>query len=150
MADCCNNCEKKENPSVEELEKMVESKVCMPAEYLPMMNVCSVQGLAEAVSTILMAICCVLQNIVSKLKNHEDRITALEKDTSGKDALDALKKLIQNLEDKGIWKGGINGGFVDGMGIAGGNINLFGGKEDGAHWIRTNKGSTDDDLAGGI
>lgn len=62
----------------------------------------------------------------------------------------ALMKIIQKLEEINVWQGGLSGGFVSGKGIAGGNINLFGGTPDGSYYIRTNKQATENDLAGGL
>lgn len=62
----------------------------------------------------------------------------------------ALNKIIENLEGSGAWTGGLNGDFNSGRNIATGNINLFGGTPDGHSFIRTNSGSTENDLAGGI
>lgn len=59
-------------------------------------------------------------------------------------------KLISNLENSGAWSGGLKGGFKEGRNIATGNINIFGGTPDGASFIRTNSGQTENDLAGGI
>lgn len=62
----------------------------------------------------------------------------------------ALRKIIENLEGSGAWSGGLNGGFTQGRNLATGNINIFGGTPDGASFIRTNNGSTENDLSGGI
>lgn len=62
----------------------------------------------------------------------------------------ALRKIIENLEGSGAWTGGLTGGFNQGRNIATGNINLFGGTPDGNSFIRTNNGSTENDLSGGI
>lgn len=62
----------------------------------------------------------------------------------------ALRKIIENLEGSGAWTGGLTGGFNQGRNIATGNINVFGGTPDGNSFIRTNNGSTENDLAGGI
>ena len=59
-------------------------------------------------------------------------------------------KLISNLENSGAWSGGLKGGFKEGRNIATGNINIFGGTPDGASFIRTNSGQSENDLAGGI
>lgn len=61
-----------------------------------------------------------------------------------------LQKIIDNLQASGAWQGGLDGDFVPNRNIATGNINLFGGTTDGGHFIRTNNGSTENDLAGGI
>lgn len=62
----------------------------------------------------------------------------------------ALDKIIANLESSGAWSGGVDGGFTTNRNIATGNINVFGGTPDGNSFIRTNSGSTENDLAGGI
>ena len=62
----------------------------------------------------------------------------------------ALNKIINNLQASGAWTGGLDGDFVPNRNIATGNINLFGGQPDGDAFIRTNNGSTENDLAGGI
>jgi len=66
------------------------------------------------------------------------------------DLKDTLTKLISNLEKSGAWAGGLKGNFKEGRNIATGNINIFGGLPDGNSFIRTNNGSTENDLSGGI
>lgn len=66
------------------------------------------------------------------------------------DLKDTLTKLISNLEKSGAWAGGLKGNFKEGRNIATGNINIFGGTPDGNSFIRTNNGSTENDLSGGI
>ena len=61
-----------------------------------------------------------------------------------------LQKIIDNLQASGAWQGGLDGDFVPNRNIATGNINLFSNTTDGGHFIRTNNGSTENDLAGGI
>lgn len=70
--------------------------------------------------------------------------------TKNNDLKDTLTKLISNLEKSGAWAGGLKGNFKEGRNIATGNINIFGGTPDGASFIRTNNGSTENDLSGGI
>lgn len=70
--------------------------------------------------------------------------------TKNNDLKDTLTKLISNLEKSGAWAGGLKGNFKDGRNIATGNINIFGGTPDGNSFIRTNNGSTENDLSGGI
>lgn len=70
--------------------------------------------------------------------------------TKNNDLKDTLTKLISNLEKSGAWAGGLKGNFKDGRDIATGNINIFGGTPDGNSFIRTNNGSTENDLSGGI
>lgn len=77
-----------------------------------------------------------------------ERIEDLENANTG--LQNALRKIIENLEGSGAWTGGLTGGFNQGRNIATGNINLFGGTPDGNSFIRTNNGSTENDLSGGI
>lgn len=70
--------------------------------------------------------------------------------TKNNDLKDTLAKLISNLEKSGAWAGGLKGNFKEGRNIATGNINIFGGTPDGNSFIRTNNGSTENDLSGGI
>ncbi|GCF92507.1 hypothetical protein NRIC_03980 [Enterococcus florum] len=84
----------------------------------------------------------------------EKRVDTLEKrvDTIEKElvaANEALLKIIEKLEQIGVWDGGIKGDFEPGMGIAGGNINHFGGIADGRYYIRTNPNSTENDIVNG-
>ena len=58
-----------------------------------------------------------------------------------------LNKIIDNLKRSGAWE---NGNLKPDRNIATGNINIFGGTTDGGHFIRTNNGATEDDLAGGV
>lgn len=66
----------------------------------------------------------------------------------------ALTNLLQNLKDSGAWNQTgatiFEGSLKSGRNIATGNINLFGGTTDGNSFIRTNNGSTENDLAGGV
>lgn len=73
-----------------------------------------------------------------------------EQATKNNDLKDTLTKLISNLEKSGAWAGGLKGNFKEGRNIATGNINIFGGTPDGNSFIRTNNGSTENDLSGGI
>lgn len=70
--------------------------------------------------------------------------------TKNNDLKDVLTKLISNLEKSGAWAGGLKGNFKEGRNLATGNINIFGGTPDGNSFIRTNNGSTENDLSGGI
>lgn len=70
--------------------------------------------------------------------------------TKNNDLKDTLTKLISNLEKSGAWTGGLKGNFKEGRNLATGNINIFGGTPDSNSFIRTNNGSTENDLSGGI
>ena len=60
----------------------------------------------------------------------------------------ALTKILTDLKNSGAWSAGDNildGSLNANRHIATGNINLFGGSTDGASFIRTNSGSTEND-----
>ena len=64
-----------------------------------------------------------------------------------------LRKLLESLKNNGSWNSNgdiLDGNFNPGHGLASGNINLFGGTQDGDSFIRTNGGHTENDLTGGI
>ena len=67
---------------------------------------------------------------------------------------DDLSLLLTNLKNSGAWTQTgdtiFDGHMTDGRNIATGNINIFGGSVDGESYIRTNNGSTENDLAGGV
>lgn len=87
----------------------------------------------------------------ARQKDKED-LTKQIQDQANKnnDLKDTLTKLISNLENSGAWTGGLKGNFKEGRNLATGNINIFGGLPDGNSFIRTNNGSTENDLSGGI
>lgn len=66
----------------------------------------------------------------------------------------ALEKLLTDLKGSGAWRQTgstvFEGSLNPNRHLATGNINLFGGSTDGSSFIRTNNGSTENDLAGGI
>jgi uncharacterized coiled-coil protein SlyX len=85
-----------------------------------------------------------VSSLESRVTTLESRVTTLE---------NALKKLLQNLHDSGAWTydGNIlNGSLNSGRNLATGNINLFGGSQDGGSFIRTNNGHTENDITAGI
>ena len=67
---------------------------------------------------------------------------------------DAFTKLLEDLKGSGAWEQTgdtiFKGNLKPNRNIATGNINLFGGQPDGQYFIRTNNGSTENDLTGGI
>lgn len=87
----------------------------------------------------------------ARQKDKED-LTKQIQDQANKnnDLKDTLTKIISNLEKSGAWAGGLKGNFKEGRNLATGNINIFGGLPDGNSFIRTNNGSTENDLSGGI
>lgn len=97
--------------------------------------------------------------INEKVKELNDRITRENNQLrqeiqtlkeKGDEANHALQEIINNLTRSGAWSGGLTGGFTQGRNLATGNINIFGGTPDGASFIRTNSGQSENDLAGGI
>lgn len=66
----------------------------------------------------------------------------------------ALETLLENLKTSGAWQQTgatiFEGKFYNGRNIATGNINVFGGTEDGYHFIKTSNNQTENDLAGGV
>ena len=97
--------------------------------------------------------------INEKVKELNDRITRENNQLrqeiqtlkeKGDEANHALQEIINNLTNSGAWSGGLTGGFTQGRSLATGNINIFGGTPDGASFIRTNSGQSENDLAGGI
>lgn len=80
-----------------------------------------------------------IQNIKNELSKHDN----------------VLRKIVQSLINNGSWSAPqgqdiLDGDFVGGHGVASGNINFFGGTQDGGHFIRTNGGHTEDDVTAGI
>lgn len=66
-----------------------------------------------------------------------------------------IRKIVQSLINNGSWSAPqgqdiLDGDFISGHGVASGNINFFGGTQDGGHYIRTNGGHTEDDVCAGI
>ena len=66
-----------------------------------------------------------------------------------------IRKIVQSLINNGSWSAQqgqdiLDGDFIGGHGVASGNINFFGGTQDGGHYIRTNGGHTEDDVTAGI
>lgn len=82
--------------------------------------------------------------LTQRVSSLESRVATLE---------NALKKLLQNLNNSGAWSydGNIlNGNLNSGRNLATGNINLFGGSTDGNSFIRTNNGHSENDITAGI
>lgn len=107
-----------------------------------------------------------VKSIKQEIKNLHDEITNIKQDITnlrndvnniqnqlGKNN-GALEKILQSLKNIGVWNqtGGtiFEGEFAPGKSVAGGNINIFGGAQDGGSWIRTNPGQTENDITAGI
>lgn len=94
-----------------------------------------------------------IKQLLDDIERHlNTRLDTLEEMTGQMNS--ALSKLLQNLADSGAWnhtEGNIFDGYLNGnRNIATGNINLFGGTQDGSSFIRTNSGETENDLVGGV
>ncbi len=81
-----------------------------------------------------------LQNTINNLQQQINELKANN---------EKLNKIIQNLTNSGAWNPNTND-FNSGRNIATGNINFFGGSTDGGSFIRTNNGSTENDVTAGI
>lgn len=91
-----------------------------------------------------------LQRQVNEIKN---QIQNIKNELTKHDRV--LRKIIQSLINNGSWSAPqgqdiLDGDFVSGHGVASGNINFFGGTQDGGHYIRTNGSHTEDDVTAGI
>ncbi len=98
-----------------------------------------------------------LQNQVNQIKQElldiKNQIQNINNELAKHDRV--LRKIIQSLINNGSWSAPqgqdiLDGDFVSGHGVASGNINFFGGTQDGGHYIRTNGGHTEDDVTAGI
>lgn len=101
----------------------------------------------------------VVKELSKTLTGMNERLNQL--DTRAKDirnVTNAVNSIVDHLKKSGAWDPNatpsqstdIRGGLKEGINIAYGNINIFGGSPDGNSYIRTNSGQTENDLAGGI
>ena len=103
------------------------------------------------------------EGVIDAIKNFFKKIWNAIRDLQGKvgklegsvgNMYSAVEKILTNLKNSGAWKQTgdtvFEGKFNDGRSIATGNINIFGGTPDGNSYIRTNNGSSENDLAGGV
>lgn len=157
-----NNCQ--------DLNDMNDCLIGGMVERIPSYNSCdldsalmeSLNNIMQLLDAIISGDCGQWENIwkiwdeIKKIKQRldaiETRLDTLETTTGQINS--ALSKLLQNLADSGAWKhteGNIFDGYLNGnRNIATGNINLFGGTQDGSSFIRTNNGETENDLVGGV
>lgn len=161
-----NNCK--------DLNDMNDCLIGGMVERIPSYNSCDLDSaLMESLNNIMQMLDAIIggdcgqwENIweiwdeINKIKERLDdverrlntRLDTLE-ETTGK-INSALSKLLQNLADSGAWNhtdGNIFDGYLNAnRNIATGNINLFGGTQDGSSFIRTNNGETENDLVGGV
>jgi len=95
-----------------------------------------------------------INNLQQQINNLDQRVTNLEISSVDYEQRISyletmMSRIIQNLINSGAWNQTTNN-FNSGRNIATGNINLFGGTQDGSSFIRTNNGSTANDITAGI
>lgn len=131
----------KVNKKIADLEKKVDDEVKRLDGRIDALNDKLEKEIKKLDDRITKEVAKLNERITAENNALKERIEALE---------NALRKIIENLEGSGAWTGGLTGSFNQGRNIATGNINLFGGTPDGNSFIRTNSGSTENDLSGGI
>ena len=131
----------KVNKKIAELEKKVDDEVKRLDGRIDALNDKLEKEIKKLDDRITQEVAKLNEHITNENNALKERVEALE---------NALRKIIKNLEGSGAWSGGMTGSFNQGRNIATGNINLFGGTPDGNSFIRTNNGSTENDLSGGI
>lgn len=131
----------KVNKKIADLEKKVDDEVKRLDGRIDALNDKLEKEIKKLDDRITQEVTKLNERITAENNALKEKIEALE---------NALLKIIENLEGSGAWTGGLTGGFNQGRNIATGNINLFGGTPDGNSFIRTNNGSTENDLSGGI
>lgn len=93
-----------------------------------------------------------IQKIWNAIRALQNKVGGIEGSVG--DMYSAVEKILTNLKNSGAWEQTgdtvFQGKFNDGRSIATGNINIFGGTPDGNSYIRTNNGSSENDLAGGV
>ena len=93
-----------------------------------------------------------IQKLWNAIRDLQGKVGKLEGSVG--DMYSAVEKILTNLKNSGAWEQTgdtvFQGKFNDGRSIAAGNINIFGGTPDGNSYIRTNNGSSENDLAGGV
>lgn len=94
-----------------------------------------------------------VNNIKQELEHIKNEIQNIKNIQAKHDRV--IRKIIQSLINNGSWSAPqgsdiLDGDFVGGHGVASGNINFFGGTQDGGHYIRTNGSHTEDDVTAGI
>lgn len=101
----------------------------------------------------------VVKELSKTLTGMNERLNQLEtRATDIRNVTNAVNSIVDHLNKSGAWDPNatpsqstdIRGGLKDGINLAYGNINIFGGSTDGNSYIRTNSGQTENDLAGGI
>lgn len=138
----------KVNKKIADLENKVDEEVKRLDGRIDALNTKLEKEIKKLDDRITQEVAKLNERITAENNALKERIEHLE--NANTDLQNALRKIIENLENSGAWSGGLTGGFNQGRNIATGNINIFGGTPDGNSFIRTNNGSTENDLSGGI
>lgn len=138
----------KVNKKIVELEKKLDDEVARLDKRITDLNDKLEKEIKKLDDRITKEVETLNNRITTENNALKEQIQDLKDKNNGLET--ALRKIIENLEGSGAWSGGLNGGFNQGRNLATGNINIFGGMPDGASFIRTNNGSTENDLSGGI
>lgn len=138
----------KVNKKIAELEKKLDDEVARLDKRITDLNDKLEKEIKKLDDRITKEVETLNNRITTENNALKEQIQDLKDKNNGLET--ALRKIIENLEGSGAWSGGLNGGFNQGRNLATGNINIFGGMPDGASFIRTNNGSTENDLSGGI
>lgn len=138
----------KVNKKIAELEKKLDDEVARLDKRITDLNNKLEKDIKKLDDRITKEVETLNNRITTENNALKEQIQALKDKNNGLE--NALRKIIENLEGSGAWSGGLTGGFNQGRNLATGNINIFGGTPDGNSFIRTNNGSTENDLSGGI
>lgn len=101
----------------------------------------------------------VIKALADSVSSLHERINKLEsKSPELQNTTNAVNSIVNHLKNSGAWDPNatptasedVRGGLKQGINLAYGNINIFGGTPDGNSFIRTNSNQNENDLAGGI
>ena len=101
----------------------------------------------------------VIKALADSVSSLHERINNLEsKSPELQNTTNAVNSIVNHLKNSGAWDPNatptasedVRGGLKQGINLAYGNINIFGGTPDGNSFIRTNNNQNENDLAGGI
>lgn len=94
-----------------------------------------------------------IDDLQNQINNLQSQVNNIKNTVNKHDRV--IRKIVQSLINNGSWSAPqgsdiLDGDFISGHGVASGNINFFGGTQDGGHYIRTNGNHTEDDVTAGI
>lgn len=101
----------------------------------------------------------VIKALADSVSSLHERISKIEsKSPELQNTTNAVNSIVNHLKNSGAWDPNatptasedVRGGLKQGINLAYGNINIFGGTPDGDSFIRTNNNQNENDLAGGI